>query len=114
MHLSTTVMLRGPANFNQVGQFLGYPLKDLPEQISAGLAQRLAKYAETRLVDAGFAPIIAGSTIEVYTMDGDDKPADRAYVVKFKTQKGGFIEVVGILTRNGWPSLDHGFCIGED
>lgn len=114
MQLSTTVMKRGPAQFNMVGQHLGYPLKNMDEAISPGLAQRLARYAVQRMTESGFEPIVKAAEIEVYTLDGDDLPSQRNYVVKFKTPKDGYIELVGIMTSRGWPSLDHGFAIGTD
>lgn len=111
---TSTVMIQGKARFNQVGQFLGYPLTTTQETISPGLAKRLHAYALQRLDDAGFKNIVEGWAVEVYTMDGDDRPANRSYCVKFKNAKGGAIEVIGILTRNGWPTLDHGYSIGTD
>jgi hypothetical protein len=33
------------------------------------------------------------------------------YCVTFTNEKGGSIGVQGILTRNGWPFVDHGFFI---
>lgn len=114
MDVATTVMKRGEPRFNMVGQFLGYPLKTLDEAISAGLAQRLARYAEKRMADAGFTPLLSVSSTEVYTMDGEDTPSNRTYCVKFQNAKGGFVEIVGIHTSSGWPFLDHGFAIGED
>jgi hypothetical protein len=95
------------------GRRLGNPVLDTAEKISAGLTQRLANYAVARCNDAGFGPIIKDAAVEVYTTDGDDIPSRRSYCVGFKTEKGGYIALVGILTRNGWPSLDHGFDIGE-
>lgn len=112
--MKTTVMKRGAAQFNQVGQFLGYPLKDLDEQISVGLTKRLVQYAERRLTDAGFSFLSKDWKIEAYTMDGDEAPADRSYCVRFENESGGHIEVTGILTKRGWPVLDHGFSIGQD
>lgn len=114
MQLTTTVMKRGAARFDMVGQFLGYPLKPVNEAISPGLAKRLARYAVHRLTDEGFEPFLKTAEIEVYTLDGDSSPSQRNYVVKFKTPKGGYIELVGIMTRGGWPSIDHGFTIGTD
>jgi hypothetical protein len=111
---STAVLQRGPAQFDMTGRCLGYPLKPLDECISAGLARRLLKYAVQRGSEAGFGPLLAVAAPEVYTLDVDDKPSDRSYCVKFKTSQGGYLELVGILTRNGWPSLDHGFEVGVE
>lgn len=110
--IETSVLVREAAKFNMCGQFLGYPLRTVAEAISRGLASRLHHYAIQRLDDAGFKKAIEGWDAEVYTLDGDEKPADRSYCVRFKNAKGGYIEVVQILTRSGWPSLDHGLDIG--
>lgn len=114
MTISTNVMVTGPANFDAVGRLLGYPLTDVAESISAGLVDRLHRYARQRLDEAGFNTMVEGWLAEVYTMDGGDKPADRSYCVKFKNAKGGYIEVVGILTKHGWPHLDFGYEIGHE
>jgi hypothetical protein len=112
--VATEVLKRGPAQFAGWGEFLGYPLHEVDEVISQGLAQRLVAYAKNRLIEAGFDRLVEGWTLTVYTINGDDRPADRSYCVRWKSEKGGFIEVVGILTRSGWPTLDHGFEIGEE
>jgi len=107
-----TTVYQSKAHFSQTGQRLASSLHEVSEEISAGLAQRLARYAQTRLEDAGFVAL--GERIEVYTLDADEPPANRAYTVRFQHEKGGYLEVSGILTRRGWPSLDHGFAIGEE
>ncbi len=114
MQPSTTVLSRGKPQFDMSGTFLGYPLRVLPESISSGLSARLTRYAIRRLTEAGFDPLLKLATIEVYTTNGDELPANRAYCVKFTTPQGGYIELIGILTKSGWPSLDHGFAIGTD
>lgn len=110
--ITSTVMQRGPAHFNQVGQFLGYPLKDVDVAITPALVQRLVRYASKRFADVGFAQGIAGADVEVYTADADEKPANRSYTVKFEHRQGGYVELCGILTQHGWPMLDHGFNMG--
>lgn len=112
--IATEVMKRGPAQFNGVGQFLGYPLYIVSEAISPGLAQRLAHYARRRMSDAGFGALTEDWRVTAYTIDGDETPAHRSYCVRWQNGKGGFIEVVRILTRAGWPCLDHGFEIGQE
>lgn len=114
MQITTRVMQTGPAQFSQVGQLLGYSLKDLAAEVSSGLAQRLVSFASKRFAEAGFGPAIAGAEVEVYTLDGEYRPSDRAYNVKFKQKQGGYVELCRILMTNGWPSLDHGFAIGDE
>lgn len=86
---------------------------DIGEVISNGLVGRLFKYATKRACEAGFDSVMDWD-VEVYTLDGREPPPDRSYCVKFKNSLGGYIEVIGILTNRGWPSLDHGFAIGQD
>lgn len=110
--VSTEVMKRGPARFDMVGKLLPFHLERVDECISAGLAVRLVNYALERLDDAGFKSMVKEWGVVVYTMDGDEAPADRYYVVKWQNTSGGLVEVVGIMTRRGWPFLDHGYAIG--
>lgn len=105
-------MVRGEARFDMVGQKLPDSLHDTDEQISSGLAKRLTYYAANELEDNGFN--LSGWSSEVYTMDGDRLPSQRYYCVEFTHPKGGMVGVQGILTRHGWPHLDHGFCIDRD
>lgn len=112
--MQTTVLTRGPANFNMCGQLLGYPLKTVADTISAGLAKRLHAYALKRLAEAGFQRAVEGWAVEVYTLDGNERPADRSYCVRFQNLEGGYIELVGILTNMGWPCFDHRFSIGHE
>lgn len=105
--ITTKVMRREKARFDMVGKFLGYPLSIMNEEITQGLAERLTKYALNHL-DA-----VNGWKVEVYTLDGDAKPSDRTYCVRFINPKGASIEVIGIFTKNGWPFLNHGLAINR-
>jgi len=110
--MRNTVLKRGPARFTMVGTKLPYTLHETGEEISAGLAKRLHAYALRRLSNAGFP--VSDWDCEVYTMDGDNRPADRSYTVEFTNSKGGMIGLQGILTNHGWPVVDHGFCIDRN
>lgn len=110
--LQTEVLKPGPSRFNMVGQSLPPFLHTTDECISKGLAERLHRYAERELVAKGFHPLAKDAKVSVYTIDGHDKPADRSYCVRWHTPQGGYVELIGILTRAGWPTLDHGFDIG--
>lgn len=112
--MKTTVMVKGAAQHDMVGRFLGFPLKVTAESISPGTAERIHRYAIQRLESAGFAKMVEGWEAEVYTLDGDTPSTDRGYTVKFKNTDGGYIEVIGILTHKGWPDIDHGFEIGQE
>lgn len=96
------------------GLYTAHFAQDTGVQISAGLMTRLNSYAQKRMAEAGFGPLLATCRAEVYTLDGDERPSDRCYTVKFITPAGGYIEVCGIHMANGWPSLDMGLEIGED
>lgn len=101
-------------HYNTTYQRTDHSVVDTPELISAGLVTRLVKYATCRLTDTGFQwAAINATKVEVYTTDGDSKPADRSYVVRWVNSAGGYVELEGILTRGGWPTLDHGFAIGD-
>jgi hypothetical protein len=111
--LKTEVYKRGEANFDMTGRFLGYPLSKTDDSISQGLAKRLQRYATSRLGDCGFSfcaqwPCIVG------TNEADERPSNRVYWVEFTNADGGQIQLTGILTRSGWPSLDHGFTVQEN
>jgi len=110
--ITTSVLVRGETRFDIVGQKLPYSLYDVDESISAGLVVRIQRYALRRLEHAGFT--VAEWSCGIYTMDGDRIPPDRVYTAEFTNSKGGMIGVQGIVTRNGWPCLDHGLCIDTD
>jgi len=112
--MQTQVYLTGAPRHDMVGQRLPSYLTITPETISKGLAQRILAYASKRLAEAGFEKLISTWTTSVYTLDADKKQVNRAYTVKFQNDKGGYIEVSGIYTQNGWPFLDYGYAIGHD
>lgn len=107
--LKVSVLQRNPARFDMVGKRLDDTLRDTAQTISPGLVQRLRSYAAKNLEEAGFE--IGAWACEVYTMDADESPADRSYTVEFINPRGGMLGVQGILTRAGWPCLDHGVCV---
>lgn len=112
--MKTYVMSEGPTRLDMVGQKLPSYLRELSEEISQGLAYRLHRYATQRMVETGFGQMIASWDVEVYTLNGDEKPVHRSYCVRFVNKVKGYIEVIGILTCKGWPTSDHGFYIGQD
>lgn len=111
--LATEIYKPGKTMFNAVGQVVCRPVHKVEGSISTGLASRLMQYAERELIAAGFGALAKDATVTVYTIDGDDRPADRSYCVKWLMPQGGYVELIGILTRFGWPSLDHGFSISR-
>lgn len=88
-------------------------LRATEECISDGLAARLHRYALARMDEAGFGTTVKEWATEVTTIDGNDAPANRSYCVQFENANGGYIALVGILTNKGWPTLGHGFEIGQ-
>lgn len=108
-----TTVFQAQGRCDQVGQRLPASLHQTSEQISEGLAKRLYLYAEDRFTEAGFT-LTVGWEFEVYTLNASDKPADRAYTVRAQNDKGGYLEVIGILTNKGCPILDHGFAVGQE
>jgi hypothetical protein len=112
--IQTEIYKADPARFDMAGNRLADFLKLTSEQISQGLAQRLARYALKSLDDAGFKEAVDGWTCVVHSDEAEDTPANRSYYVRWKNPKGGFMEVTGILTKNGWPFLDHGISAGHE
>lgn len=96
-----------------VGQVVSRPIAEVDPDISEGLAKRLVRYATSRLEDFGFSHAVEGWPIEVYTMDADLPPSERYYSVRWNNEKNSGLEICGILTRNGWPFIDHGISIAE-
>jgi len=109
--IPTEVLRQGPTQFDMVGKRLDTPLIVTGEEISCGLVMRIKRYACARITDAGFQDLVNTWQISVYTIDGNDRPADRSYCVRWTNSKSGYIEVIGILTSKGWPSLDYGLAI---
>lgn len=109
MTITNTVLRRGPARFTMVGKKLPDSLHDTDEQIKPGTVKRLYNYALREITGAGFA--VAEWDCEVYTMDADEAPEDRAYCVEFTNEMGGMIGLQGILVHRGWPTVDHGLTI---
>lgn len=107
--MKTEVYKTGPSRFDMCGQSLPPYLGLTEQKISAGLVDRLHKYALQQMNDSGFQT--ANTEITVYTLDGDEGPSDRQYNVDFKNAKGGVITVCGIMTKSGWPFLHFGFNI---
>lgn len=112
--IHTTTVARCEARFNQVGQRLRDDVVFLNESISPGLASRLHHYAVQRLTEAGFGKAIEGCSVDVCPLDADEVPRYRSYSVRFQNSSKGYIDVIGIFTNHGWPSLDHGFDIGRE
>jgi hypothetical protein len=112
--LATEVYQRGESRFTMTGQKLPDQLHITDKVITHGLAYRLARYALQRLNDAGFAKAVDGWKLTVYTMDAELPSSKRYYSVRWQNESGGYIDVNGILTSRGWPSLDHGYSIGHE
>lgn len=108
--INVQVLRRGEPRFNMVGQRLPDSLYDTDQTISPGLVKRLHCYGLKAMEDAGFN--VAGWSVEIYTMDANERPSDRYYCVEFTNAKGGMLGVQGILTSAGHPCLDHGVSVG--
>ncbi|MGP9551541.1 MULTISPECIES: hypothetical protein [Halomonas] len=106
--IQTEVYGKAAPRFNLSGQLLASHLVETSGSVSQGLAKRLLRYAQTTLDDAGFLEMVSGWEVTVYTLDADEPPADSSYNVSWKNEKDGVIEVVGIMTYRGWPTMDHG------
>lgn len=111
MEQHTEVYAPGPARFDMCGQSLPTQMHLTEEKISQGLATRLYRYAEQALDAEGFLDAVAGWNVTIGTDNADERPADRFYWVKWTNPKGASLSITGILTRCGWPFLDHGMQI---
>ncbi len=114
MPIATKVLEKGPAHFNQCGQFLHYPLRESEGKISHRLAQRLVKYAEARAMELGLTRLIHEWRVSVGTLDGNSAVEDRRYYVEWTNAEKTTISIVGILIQRGRPILDHGVEIESD
>ena len=111
MHIETEVLRKGPARHDMCGQFKGYPLSLTDGKISKKLSSHLVRYATGRVNDAGLMPQVI-EKVTVGTADEEDKVADRAYWVTFRTPQGGELTVQGILLyANQTVNVDHGLSV---
>lgn len=108
--VETLVFRTGAARFDMAGQCIGRTVHPTPQSISPGLAKRLLDYATERMGDAGLTTF-TDEPVTVETCDGDSPPSERAYSVTWENIHGTEIGIQGILTRKGWPCVDHGFFI---
>lgn len=98
--------------FNQFKNTHESSIISCDEEISQGLAARLLKYAIGRAKESGLMGVLSNDwSVLVSTNDGDEKPANRYYEVRWTNAVGCYIELTRILTKNGWPFLDHHFEI---
>lgn len=114
MQIQTEVLREGQSFYNWTQGKTQWPIHMTEEQVTPGLALRLVRYALICLDDSGFKAAIEGWKCTVITLDGNERPADREYHVRFMNTKGGYVEVNRILTRKGWPFLDHGISAGHE
>ena len=116
--MKTAVFEKQATRFDMCGQRLSVDLNLGSEGVSQGLAKRLFDYAAKSLRDDGFGFMvdlaIAGKwEASVYTIDGDMPSADRSYCVRITNPEGGYVEMIGIYTSKGWPSIDHGYAMNR-
>lgn len=83
-------------------------------KLSLAFAGRLKNYALQRVASRGFDVFCKDAKMDIYTLDGEEAVKDRAYMVRFSTLKGGYIEISGIIVDEfEMPYKDFGFTIGE-
>lgn len=111
MGITSEVYQRGPARFDMCGQRLPSHLSLTSQSVTAGLASRLVRYAAKVMEVEGFLQAVNGWSVTVGTNDACEAPADRWYWVSWINEKGASLSVIGILTRKGWPCLDHGLQV---
>lgn len=111
MKIKTEVYGRHPTRFDMTGKSLPVSLFLSEEGISIGLAKRIYRYALEALDSAGFLEAVKDWDVTVCADDVNEQPSDRQYWVQWENSDGGGIQVVGILTKSGWPTIDHGLNI---
>lgn len=112
--IQTAAYAQNPTRFDMTGRSLTPTLRLTEGKVSGALAQRLARYAAHRLAASGFDVESSRWATLVYTTEANEPPAYRHYTVRYTNESGGYIEVCGIMTRKGWPFLNHGLAIGEE
>lgn len=103
MQLSTVVYDAYP-EYNGMTYKTNYILRESDRSISPGLVDRLVRYAEKRMNEAGF-PCFENVSVSFVT-------ESQYYHVEFRNNRNGIISLNGILIGpGGHPCLDHGFNI---
>lgn len=105
--MQSAVYQKRELNFDMTGQRLSTSLTLTDQVISTGLMRRLQKYALGRISDMGIF-VFTNWDCVVETNDADMRPPDRMYSVTWTASEGVEIGIQGILTKGGWPFLDHG------
>jgi hypothetical protein len=109
----SSVLERGNPVFDMVGTYLYHNLKETDRiKISNGMLCRLIAYAEKELGSYGF-PSHGQVRVEL-TIDHGDKLSDGFFSVGFQNEKGGTVGVQGIVIKNAWPFLNHGFFLATE
>ena len=89
-------------------------LTESGDEISSGLAKRLAHYARRRLTDIGWGAAIENCEVHVEASSTyGDRPEDQNYCVKFLNAAGGSMGIQGIGILKGWPTIDHGYFLDD-
>jgi hypothetical protein len=84
------------------------------DEISPGLAKRLAHYARRRLTDIGWGAAIEKCKVHIDAHSSyGNRPEDQTYSVKFQNEAGGSMGIQGILISKGWPTIDHGYFLDD-
>ena len=92
-----------------IGQRNSTTLSVVEGSISQGMVQRLINYAQKEAKSVGFEDFTLDAQITVYNIDEDS-----VYTVRWQNKKGGYLELRGIHTNKGWPTLDYGFNVGVE
>lgn len=108
--VQTLVFNLGEQRYGYTGLALPRSAHETEQTISQGLALRLLAYAAQRMADAGLTSFTVNA-VTVETCDGDLPSPERAFSVAWENAEGTQIGVQGILTRRGWPCVDHGLFL---
>ncbi len=110
----STVFERGEPVFDIAGKFLHNPLNETKRiEVKAVMMSRLVGYAIQQMETFGF-PVSCHEVCVQLTIDPGETLGDGVFSVGFKNEKGGIVGVYGIMIKNAWPFIDHGFFIDTD
>ncbi|AHD09503.1 hypothetical protein [Phaeobacter gallaeciensis] len=110
--ITTTVFNVETRGYNWIKNAYNKHLVETSEQITAGLAKRLVRFAQRQIEESGFSALVDDKIRwSVETTDAHLKPSDRIYHVTLHRPEGGELILNGIMTDHGHPFLHHGFSV---
>lgn len=108
------VFERGDPVFDMAGILLYHKVNKTDRvQVKPGMMKRVLNYARKQMDAYGFPCSSHEVCVELMLEPGENL-SDGYFSVRFKNEKGGVIGVEGIMIKNAWPILDHGFFLDTE